>query len=108
MAKSIQATTLLLIAVILATVSAPTRTAFADAAGDRAVLVALYNAGGGDNWTNRSNWLSDEPINDWYGITTDANGRVTRACGHSNPPRVIFPVPADHSFRVPALVTRLQ
>ena len=78
MAKSIQATTLLLIAVILATVSAPTRTAFADAAGDRAVLVALYNAGGGDNWTNRSNWLSDEPINDWYGITTDANGRVTR------------------------------
>ena len=32
----------------------------------------------------------------------------TRACGHSNPPRVIFPVPADHSFRVPALVARLQ
>ena len=78
MVKSIQPTTLLLIVVILATVSAPTRTAFADAVGDRAVLVALYNAAAGGNWTNGSNWLSDEPLNDWYGITTDDNGRVTR------------------------------
>ena len=51
----------------------------ADAAppGDRAALVALYNATDGPNWTDNTNWLSDRSIGDWYGVTTDANGRVT-------------------------------
>ena len=44
---------------------------------DRAILVALYNATDGDNWTNNTNWLSDEPLGNWHGVTTDANGRVT-------------------------------
>ena len=46
---------------------------------DRDALVALYRATGGDNWTNRANWLNQEaPIGLWYGVTTDINGRVTR------------------------------
>ena len=45
---------------------------------DRAVLVALYEATNGDNWTNNTNWLSDRPLGEWYGVTTDRNGRVTR------------------------------
>ena len=44
---------------------------------DRAVLIALYNATNGPNWTNNTNWLSDAPIGQWHGVTTDANGRVT-------------------------------
>ena len=44
---------------------------------DRDILVALYNATDGANWTNNTNWLSDEPLGDWHGVTTDANGRVT-------------------------------
>ena len=44
---------------------------------DRAALVALYNATGGADWTDNTNWLSDGPLDDWYGVTTDANGRVT-------------------------------
>ena len=44
---------------------------------DRATLVALYNATGGANWTNRANWLSNTPIGEWHGVTTDASGRVT-------------------------------
>ena len=44
---------------------------------DRAALVALYNATDGANWTNNTNWLSDEPLGAWHGVTTDANGRVT-------------------------------
>ena len=44
---------------------------------DRAALVALYNSTNGDNWTNDTNWLSDRPLNEWYGVTTDADGRVT-------------------------------
>ena len=47
------------------------------AATDRAALVALYNATDGPNWTDNTNWLSDEPLGDWFGVTTDANGRVT-------------------------------
>ena len=44
---------------------------------DRDALVALYNATAGANWTNNTNWLSDRPIGEWYGITTNSSGRVT-------------------------------
>ena len=46
-------------------------------AGDRAALVPLYNATGGANWTNSSGWLTDAPIGQWHGVTTDSSGRVT-------------------------------
>ena len=45
---------------------------------DREILIALYNATDGDNWTNNTNWLSDEPLSNWHGVTTDADGRVTK------------------------------
>ena len=45
---------------------------------DRAALVVLYNATDGDNWVNTANWLSNEPLGRWYGVTADGNGRVTR------------------------------
>src|SRR5690606_8273080 len=35
---------------------------------DSMVLVALYNATNGDNWSNNTNWLSGQ-INTWHGIT---------------------------------------
>ena len=44
---------------------------------DRAVLVALYTATDGPNWTNNTGWLSDAPIGEWYGAITDLRGRVT-------------------------------
>ena len=44
---------------------------------DRAALVALYNATDGENWLDRTNWLSDAPTGEWSGVTTNANGRVT-------------------------------
>ena len=43
---------------------------------DRAALVALYQATGGPNWRYDRNWLTHEPIGDWFGVTTDAAGRV--------------------------------
>ena len=46
------------------------------AASDRAALIAFYNSMDGPNWKNNTNWLSDKPIGDWYGITTDNGGRV--------------------------------
>ena len=45
---------------------------------DREALVALYNATGGANWTNNTNWLTNAPVGQWYGVTTDGSGRVTR------------------------------
>jgi len=44
---------------------------------DRAALVALYDATDGDNWTDNANWKSDKPLNQWSGISTNADGRVT-------------------------------
>ena len=43
---------------------------------DRAALVALYEATDGPNWRTNTNWLSDEPLGDWYGVSTDTAGRV--------------------------------
>ena len=45
---------------------------------ERDALVALYHATGGANWTWNTNWLSEQPIGEWHGVSTDSNGRVTR------------------------------
>ena len=34
------------------------------------ILVSFYNATGGENWTNNTNWLSEEDVKNWYGIST--------------------------------------
>ena len=46
--------------------------------GDRAILNELFHATGGPSWTNSTNWNSDEPLDTWFGVSTDSNGRVTR------------------------------
>ena len=49
----------------------------ADSPEDRAVLAQIHSATDGANWTNNTNWLSEEHfIREWYGVTNDANGRV--------------------------------
>lgn len=35
----------------------------------RAALVAFYKATDGDNWKDNTNWLSDKPLNEWYGVS---------------------------------------
>ena len=44
---------------------------------DWAALRVLYDGTGGADWTNNMNWLIGEPLSEGYGVTTDANGRVT-------------------------------
>ena len=53
-------------------------------AGDRAALVAFYNATGGPNWANNTGWLTDAPLGQWYGVTTDDGGRVTELILNDN------------------------
>ena len=43
---------------------------------ERAALVALYEATDGPNWIDNTNWLSDAPLGEWYGVKTDRSGRV--------------------------------
>ena len=43
----------------------------------RRALVALYEATGGENWKNSTNWLSDEPVHRWYGVTAAPAVRAT-------------------------------
>ena len=47
--------------------------------GDRAALVAIYNAMDGPNWGERAshNWLSDRPIGDWAGVDTNLRSNHT-------------------------------
>ena len=54
------------------------RVAMGTAQGDRAALVALYEATDGPNWRHNTNWLTDKPLGEWYGVTTNADGRVVR------------------------------
>ena len=61
-------------------------------ASDRAALVAFYNATGGAKWRSSSNWLSDRPIGEWYGVTTNGDGRVTALSLQSH--RLTGPIPA--------------
>ena len=44
---------------------------------DREALIALYNATDGANWTDNTNWVTNAPVGQWYGVTTNGNGRVT-------------------------------
>ena len=44
---------------------------------DRPTLIALYNSAGGANWTNKDNWGSTAPLNDWFGVTADDSENVT-------------------------------
>ena len=55
-----------------------TATPTGSVATDRAALVALYRAMNGREWVNSTNWLTDGPLNEWFGVTTDrSTGRVT-------------------------------
>ena len=45
---------------------------------DRVALLALYRATDGSNWVNHDKWLTAAPLWAWYGVDTDASGRVVR------------------------------
>ena len=51
---------------------------------DRTALSALYNATDGANWHDKDNWQSEAPMGEWYGVTTDSDGRVTHLVLSSN------------------------
>ena len=45
---------------------------------DQEILEILYGETGGENWTNTTNWLSNEPLDEWFGVEADDSGNVTQ------------------------------
>ena len=43
---------------------------------ERAALEAFYYATNGPEWKNNTNWLTDKPAEQWYGVETDAADKV--------------------------------
>ena len=55
------------------------------------MLIALYEGTNGDRWSDNTNWLSDAPLSEWYGVITDIEGRVTELYLGSNDLRDSIP-----------------
>lgn len=45
---------------------------------DRQTLVDLYDSLNGDTWINNTKWKSENPLEEWYGVTTGVYGKVVR------------------------------
>ena len=54
----------------------PTLTSRAAVKADREALIAFYHATGGPQWTGNENWLTDQPLGEWYGVRTNSQGHV--------------------------------
>ncbi len=76
-----------------ATGDAPRADAQGSIATDRAALEALYDATDGPNWTDSTNWKTDAPLGEWFGVTTDTDGRVTTVVLREN--GLAGPIPAE-------------
>ncbi len=63
---------------------------------ERSDLMALYDAMGGESWTNEESWGTDAPLEDWHGITVNSNGRVTEIFLHFNNLRGEIPPEIGH------------
>ena len=59
----------------------------------REVLEAFYWATGGPEWHNSDNWLTDAPLDDWYGVEADAAGSVSALDLSSN--KLVGRMPAE-------------
>ena len=64
---------------------------------DREALIALYHATNGDSWRDNTNWLSDAPIGEWYGVEVDEDGRVIALylAGLSHPSGLMGELPPE-------------
>ena len=96
LARTVRAAALLTILMAAPTLGprgAQAQTEGGSAESDREALIALYHATDGPNWTDSTNWLSDAPLGEWYGVRTGADGRVTELLLSTN--RLSGPLPTE-------------
>ena len=46
---------------------------------EREALIEFYKAAGGDDWEDNTNWCSDKPLNEWYGVNLDSESNHVSA-----------------------------
>ena len=46
-------------------------------------LIAIYNATNGASWNDSTNWLSAQPVSEWYGVTVTGN-KISRLAFDGN------------------------
>ena len=63
---------------------------------NREVLEILYDETDGDNWTDNGNWLTDRPLGEWYGVHTNADGRVVGVSPSFN--NLTGPIPPELGY----------
>lgn len=51
---------------------------------EEVILMRLYKQTNGSKWLNNTNWGTEKPLNEWYGITTDNEGFITSIDLHDN------------------------
>ena len=51
---------------------------------EKAALISLYDALAGDSWTNKTNWKSDKQVSEWFGVTVNSDGFITKLKLSSN------------------------
>ena len=62
------------------------------ATGDRDILERLYEATDGDGWHVNTNWMTDRPLDEWYGVEVSGR-RVTKLWLGSN--NLSGPIPPE-------------
>ena len=73
-------------------------------ASEQDALVALYNATDGANWRDSTNWLSDQPIAFWYGVTTDDSGHVIQLKLNGNSLAGLLPTELENLTQLKYLI----
>ena len=53
-------------------------------ANERQILIGFYNATNGPNWTNNTNWDTDAPLSEWYGIAMSSDNCHIETIGLNN------------------------
>ncbi len=51
---------------------------------ERGALVQFFESAGGADWSRNDNWLTDAALDDWHGVTADANGQVLSIVLYNN------------------------
>lgn len=51
---------------------------------EKEALIQLYDETNGDNWTNNENWNSDEPIEEWFGVTINESTKGVESLSLQN------------------------
>lgn len=62
----------------------------------KSALIDLYKSANGDNWFNRTNWCTDKPLSEWYGISVNKDGTVRGIVLYDN--NLIGTVPESFSI----------